>query len=64
MKKLFYALMLVLGMSVLVSCQKEGSDSDSIVGTWIRVTEEWEEGSITTFRRASNREIKQYLKYL
>ena len=142
MKKLFYALMLVLGMNMLVSCQKEGNDSDSIVGTWIRVTEEWEEegehhffyydddegyyhfkengkalffephndlslstdrdwltwtlsddiltltnyegeivlwqisftkdrlvviweeGSITTFRRASNREIKQYLKYL
>lgn len=35
MKKIIYALMLVLGMSVLASCQKEGNGgSASIVGTW------------------------------
>lgn len=33
MKKIIYALILVLGMSVLASCQKDG-DSASIIGTW------------------------------
>lgn len=36
-KKLFYALMLVLGMSVLSSCSKEGNGT-SIVGTWKSVS--------------------------
>ena len=33
MKKLFYVLMLVLGMGVLSSCSKEGING-SIIGTW------------------------------
>lgn len=39
MKKILYALMLVLGMSVLSSCSKEGNGT-SIVGTW-EYTESW-----------------------
>lgn len=37
MKNLFYALMLVFGMSVLSSCSK-ADDSVSIIGTWEAVS--------------------------
>lgn len=43
MKKILYALMLVLGMSVLSSCSKEGNGS-SIIGTWEYTDVSWYDG--------------------
>ena len=43
MKKILYALMLVLGMSVLSSCSKEGNGT-SIVGTWEYTDKSWYDG--------------------
>ena len=43
MKKILYALMLVLGMSVLSSCSKEGNGT-SIVGTWEYTDVSWYDG--------------------